>query len=124
MGCGQYGDPGGVEYGGDRLQWSSRTVVEIVTRLCGRARHVAYIDWHSLIPIGDGRLIFVGFPAGGRILDICSGIGMLSAAAAIYHARNPRSEEHTSELQSLMRISYAVFCLKKKNKKRTTPITF
>src|SRR3546814_3679108 len=28
--------------------------------------------------------------------------------------RNPRSEEHTSELQSLMRISYAVFCLKKK----------
>src|SRR3546814_2547597 len=34
-----------------------------------------------------------------------------------------RSEEHTSELQSLMRISYAVFCLKKKNKttKTTTP---
>src|SRR3546814_4117374 len=35
-------------------------------------------------------------------------------------ARQPaRSEEHTSELQSLMRISYAVFCLKKKNKKNT-----
>src|SRR3546814_6342466 len=40
----------------------------------------------------------------------------------IVHARNVgnlmrrrRSEEHTSELQSLMRISYAVFCLKKKN---------
>src|SRR3546814_8365824 len=32
--------------------------------------------------------------------------------------RMPRSEEHTSELQSLMRISYAVFCLKKK--KQTT----
>src|SRR3546814_8847549 len=31
-------------------------------------------------------------------------------------AREQRSEEHTSELQSLMRISYAVFCLKKKNK--------
>src|SRR3546814_4177586 len=31
-------------------------------------------------------------------------------------ARFNRSEEHTSELQSLMRISYAVFCLKKKNK--------
>src|SRR3546814_4273025 len=30
----------------------------------------------------------------------------------------PRSEEHTSELQSLMRISYAVFCLKKKKKKQ------
>src|SRR3546814_9049326 len=32
-----------------------------------------------------------------------------------------RSEEHTSELQSLMRISYAVFCLKKKKKKITSP---
>src|SRR3546814_6548605 len=31
----------------------------------------------------------------------------------------PRSEEHTSELQSLMRISYAVFCLKKKKKINT-----
>src|SRR3546814_2090081 len=31
---------------------------------------------------------------------------------------NARSEEHTSELQSLMRISYAVFCLKKKHKKK------
>src|SRR3546814_4454491 len=30
---------------------------------------------------------------------------------------NERSEEHTSELQSLMRISYAVFCLKKKTKR-------
>src|SRR3546814_5303366 len=35
-----------------------------------------------------------------------------------------RSEEHTSELQSLMRISYAVFCLKKKNRKhKTSPNT-
>src|SRR3546814_7052348 len=33
-----------------------------------------------------------------------------------------RSEEHTSELQSLMRISYAVFCLKKKNKKNKSHI--
>src|SRR3546814_3577659 len=36
-------------------------------------------------------------------------------------ARSPcRSEEHTSELQSLMRISYAVFCLKKKNNQLNT----
>src|SRR3546814_2706957 len=34
--------------------------------------------------------------------------------------RGERSEEHTSELQSLMRISYAVFCLKKKTKIRNT----
>src|SRR3546814_5335656 len=42
---------------------------------------------------------------------------------ALRHGRG-RSEEHTSELQSLMRISYAVFCLKKKNtKSRTSHIT-
>src|SRR3546814_3489034 len=35
-----------------------------------------------------------------------------------HYSRATRSEEHTSELQSLMRISYAVFCLKKKNNKR------
>src|SRR3546814_8956789 len=39
-----------------------------------------------------------------------------SAARRASTAISPRSEEHTSELQSLMRISYAVFCLKKKNK--------
>src|SRR3546814_14581463 len=37
-----------------------------------------------------------------------------SALAEWIEARGGRSEEHTSELQSLMRISYAVFCLKKK----------
>src|SRR3546814_6501877 len=48
--------------------------------------------------------------------------------AGMYFARDPsgrRSEEHTSELQSLMRISYAVFCLKKKTTKEkriNTPI--
>src|SRR3546814_23732 len=44
-------------------------------------------------------------------------------AAFIGFCRNKhkRSEEHTSELQSLMRISYAVFCLKKKTK--TTPLS-
>src|SRR3546814_4533334 len=44
----------------------------------------------------------------------------ISAACAIYERStlSNRSEEHTSELQSLMRISYAVFCLKKKKMKK------
>src|SRR3546814_5159189 len=42
--------------------------------------------------------------------------GSRPAAAPDRFAILPRSEEHTSELQSLMRISYAVFCLKKKTK--------
>src|SRR3546814_4198556 len=41
--------------------------------------------------------------------------GNVSAAARLLGMHRRRSEEHTSELQSLMRISYAVFCLKKKN---------
>src|SRR3546814_6703597 len=43
---------------------------------------------------------------------------VLAKVVALLAAAGVRSEEHTSELQSLMRISYAVFCLKKKNKKR------
>src|SRR3546814_6786157 len=42
------------------------------------------------------------------------------ATAAISYCREARSEEHTSELQSLMRISYAVFCLKKKINNQST----
>src|SRR3546814_2016047 len=41
------------------------------------------------------------------------------AGPALLRCHCERSEEHTSELQSLMRISYAVFCLKKKNKTST-----
>src|SRR3546814_7307963 len=40
--------------------------------------------------------------------------GNRTASGEIFDPRQLRSEEHTSELQSLMRISYAVFCLKKK----------
>src|SRR3546814_9319198 len=47
--------------------------------------------------------------------------GRFSAQDASAYARPNRSEEHTSELQSLMRISYAVFCLKKKTQYRPTP---
>src|SRR3546814_9696242 len=42
-------------------------------------------------------------------------LGFRRRSRALVAHRDGRSEEHTSELQSLMRISYAVFCLKKKN---------
>src|SRR3546814_2279842 len=45
---------------------------------------------------------------------------MFVAAIGANVSRKRRSEEHTSELQSLMRISYAVFCLKKKKKLHST----
>src|SRR3546814_5160543 len=54
--------------------------------------------------------------SGGKLIDEAFG----EKGGGAVRARPPdRSEEHTSELQSLMRISYAVFCLKKKN--HTTP---
>src|SRR3546814_206272 len=68
-----------------------------------------------------------GSGGGDRPADPAAGGGGAAVAAQRHHrcAREaaqglrqrgpPRSEEHTSELQSLMRISYAVFCLKKKN---------
>src|SRR3546814_10298507 len=58
-------------------------------------------------------------------LDLCQFLGIIDVLEPLdadqraglrerQHMREFRSEEHTSELQSLMRISYAVFCLKKK----------
>src|SRR3546814_968891 len=46
-------------------------------------------------------------------------IDMRQRALALGRPRDDRSEEHTSELQSLMRISYAAFCLKKNNTTNT-----
>src|SRR3546814_10540959 len=63
----------------------------------------------------------VGLPIGGHI-DADLAAHRLDGGAAAFErfADHDRSEEHTSELQSLMRISYAVFCLKKK-KNNTIP---
>src|SRR3546814_8078540 len=66
-------------------------------------------------------------PRGDRIMNLEKftdrAKGFLQAAQTVAirmnHQRIGRSEEHTSELQSLMRISYAVFCLKKKKTQRT-----
>src|SRR3546814_3457327 len=66
----------------------------------------------------DAELVFGGISATG--LDL---LGLLTfeilgiETKAVLGYEGKRSEEHTSELQSLMRISYAVFCLKKKKNK-------
>src|SRR3546814_3406852 len=49
-----------------------------------------------------------------RSLDILGNVSVLEGDELARDIRGQRSEEHTSELQSLMRISYAVFCLKQK----------
>src|SRR3546814_4238335 len=57
----------------------------------------------------------------GVILTLMVAVGQFTPPLAVnlMVSCRIRSEEHTSELQSLMRISYADFCLKKKNNKRT-----
>src|SRR3546814_4072068 len=64
----------------------------------------------------------------GAIQADAVGIGFvempqIDQQAGIDQQRDTRSEEHTSELQSLMRISYAVFCLKKKKNQTSTTQT-
>src|SRR3546814_5737932 len=56
----------------------------------------------------------------GIALRNCRDSGGAAHSRRARPVREERSEEHTSELQSLMRISYAVFCLKKKKKQRYT----
>src|SRR3546814_9063892 len=65
-------------------------------------------------PHGGDLFVFRG--RAGSLVKIIwhDGIGMSLYATRLEKGRFIRSEEHTSELQSLMRISYAVFCLKKK----------
>src|SRR3546814_6332803 len=66
---------------------------------------------------GDISVLPLRGTAFSRPVDAPDELGLLSLPA---HARfSRRSEEHTSELQSLMRISYAVFCLKKKTQYNT-----
>src|SRR3546814_7842159 len=55
--------------------------------------------------------------AAGILLDAARHFAERTAVLEAHEVR--RSEEHTSELQSLMRTSYAVFCLKKKKQKKT-----
>src|SRR3546814_9716144 len=64
-------------------------------------------------PISDTGMVTMGIRLARRLRrkkKITSTTRMMASATVWY----TRSEEHTSELQSLMRISYAVFCLKKK----------
>src|SRR3546814_1183569 len=63
--------------------------------------------------------VVVGFLAGARAQDLGHQEADLARGEELAGALAlARSEEHTSELQSLLRISYAVFCLKKKNTKK------
>src|SRR3546814_10481632 len=88
---------------------------QLLRALVGDADHLCIIGLHRradiVVPARPHLGIF-----GGGVVEVAH-LGLDIGARDRLAAQRPlRSEEHTSELQSLMRISYAVFCLKKKNK--------
>src|SRR3546814_1356825 len=83
-------------YPKDRAAWSRLTRLLSLGKARG-GKGQCWLDWPDVVAWAEGLVaVLVPDAADERI----------------------RSEEHTSELQSLMRISYAVLCLKKKNKKQ------
>src|SRR3546814_5549056 len=95
------------------------------------AAGILHEEFHSEAFAGKGGdfemvQLWVNLPAAHKMATpgyqaIANGdIPVVSLADDAGTVRVIRSEEHTSELQSLMRISYAVFCLKKKKQKTET----
>src|SRR3546814_3670010 len=111
--------------------WSSDVCSSDLGNLtCGAQFNIAILDLRKnqanssqpflVAPLHGGGLGSFDLVANHRALSSSclethsySGIKLILIGLTLDHEK-PRSEEHTSELQSLMRISYAVFCLKKK----------
>src|SRR3546814_10571065 len=98
--------------------------IERISNGSGVDNDFAYAVWQALSPKYPGLSVCTSIESPA---DLIQRIGNYKALAAYrMHATvvamaldvPVRSEEHTSELQSLMRISYAVFCLKKKKKRK------
>src|SRR3546814_3380808 len=101
--------------GGRPVAWGSgqpvaAAVIPLVDDAAGDGADGAADDRADGAVAATGDLV-AGKAAGDRADDRAAGAAVALVAVI-------RSEEHTSELQSLMRISYAVFCLKKKKKKK------
>src|SRR3546814_2581783 len=80
------------------------------------------VGFHGVSPLplcgrDDQWMWAIRQPAGSRRSTMVSVLSRAKALPSLTTRISLRSEEHTSELQSLMRISYAVFCLKKKKNK-------
>src|SRR3546814_3117465 len=93
---------------------STNTLLQLYTDDDKRGRVMSFytVCLQGTMPLGSLAAGSIAGIAGGPwAMGIMGGICLV--AALMYRKIHPRSEEHTSELQSLMRISYAVFCLKK-----------
>src|SRR3546814_7595560 len=99
-------------------------IADIVHRRTDITRQIQKgVDQHRPMPCRQHETVAVGPVGTARVVLQMAGVKHRGNVGHAHgHAGMPgigglnRSEEHTSELQSLMRISYAVFCLKKKKK--------
>src|SRR3546814_2219965 len=91
-----------------------------------RDQHASRVRRKRVVMQADHRQRSWSCGAADHSAAVCGASGAIRTQAAFgicaYRKTSQRSEEHTSELQSLMRISYAVFCLKKKKTKKYNTI--
>src|SRR3546814_1432062 len=96
--------------------WRYGLAIAVGLELPERLRQAASTRYASIAATAP----MLGLTTRADAADRVAATGVLSSTAMVdlysqIYAAEDRSEEHPSELQSLMRISYAVFCLKKKN---------
>src|SRR3546814_10726877 len=87
---------------------NTKKLLEIMQLMDDYLEHIGCPKLYLMLKDSDGT-------KEGMFVDLHADLKRIEVGKA----KIPRSEEHTSELQSLMRISYAVFCLKKKQPIRT-----
>src|SRR3546814_6138798 len=90
--------------------------LEAADQLAGEGIDAEVIDLRTIRPL-DTATVLASLKKTNHLVIVEEGWPVCSIASELAMVAM-RSEEHTSELQSLMRISYAVFCLKKKTKKK------
>ncbi|MBL4836845.1 MAG: DUF2817 domain-containing protein [Kordiimonadaceae bacterium] len=72
LSAGQYEFADGLGYGGCKREWSSKILEQIVRSFQSPIRHIAYLDWHSLIRSGMDDFVYLSFNRpGGQLIDRC-----------------------------------------------------
>src|SRR3546814_4929700 len=111
-----WGVRGGCSLGGNVVVLTVDGGLRVSEPAADLAVAAALVSSLSGVPVPKGSVVFGEIGLAAEVRAVAHADPRLKEAAKLGFGKAllPRSEEHTSELQSLMRISYAVFCLKKK----------
>src|SRR3546814_6900833 len=104
---------GSLYVGSTLLDVSGGVLNAVLSGLLGGSVNLNAVDYQGLagVNVSLGQLATA---VGVDVSDLSDPLALTTQTPVLSSVLNGRSEAHTSELQSLMRISYAVFCLKKK----------